>query len=223
MQMPLPIVPMSVGKNSLSLPSLITWPYFRDAVFAKQSKSLPRKNSVSRKWTHARASATVSVSGRQLSIKNSASRMAKVHTSSADTHKSSRAVGPSFRSASGISEMSDEDGTAEPVHESVLNKLMELYQVISDTFFVLDSEQTGHIDMANGAAGIQKALSSAGLGQLWAVLVNLADVNAELTHDAFTKAFLRWAGVDESALTGLSPDKALGRGVCSSAVCTPYS
>ena len=134
----------------------------------------------------------------------------------------SRSNRPSLPAASAVSDMSDaDDDSVMPSHEILLAKLAELYDIIKDTFFALDADQTGHIDLVNGAS-IQKGLTSAGLGALWTLMVGQADTNAELTHDAFVKVFLKWAGVDEGSPTGISPDKAFGRmGKCAGISCTP--
>lgn len=214
---------MCAGQIELSLPSLIAWPYFRQAVQNRCSRISNSKAS-SRRW--AQASRKISGSGRQLRGANATTVDSSRRSSDWGTRPTaasisqSRSNSPSWNASSGLLGTSDEDDddSDEPANEAVLAKLRELYDLMKATFFALDSDQTGHIDMVNGTAMIQKSLASAGLGALWTVMMSQADANAELTYDAFVKVFLKWAGVDESWAAGMIDRGACVRTSCALAV-----
>lgn len=200
---------VDAGVLRLSLPNFITWPHFRDCVITRSRKMTRSKGPLSGRQHQVPGS--LSGQARQLSKK--ASRVDRNSRLSVDaSHTLSQPQKSSFCSRLPELDAEEDDASfSDPLHEEILSRLIELYQVVKDTFDVLDVDHTGIIDISN-ALQVQKALSGGGLGQLWSVLASSADLNAEITMDSFLKVFLKWAGVDESSPLGLSMDR-LNRGL----------
>lgn len=219
----------------LSIPRLISWPYFQDqfntqvAAAAKisskvQSPKSPALNhpllttqmakEAGQKWfartTPRRSPQGNSLESRRLQgLEHSTDRSGVVRGSQ---------VGGCTSLTSGLLNHPDtKDGgktnlEAGPDVENVHRRIEDLYVSSQAAFRSLDFQRTGYIDMVASGSCFNTALNSMGLSRLSSAVVSVAEKNPEITEEEFLKVFMSWAGTDMSSLTGFPPDKVFSRG-----------
>eukprot|EP00892_Ulva_mutabilis_P004253 jgi/Ulvmu1/219/UM001_0223.1 len=176
----------TIGVRQLSITRLITWPYFCDQI-RKQANVHVLRNAMASQT----GSNKTSTKSTRASSKWWRSRRSSRWTDNVARVNSRRIVplSPSSGSFHGL-------GDGDPIQTVVL-RLNTLYVWITEAFSAMDLDEAGCISLAAYGSVIQKALTGAGLEQMWSILASESPEHS-INEDAFRHVYMQWMGFSDS-------------------------